>query len=106
MCIRDSSQSRSSGNGWTTPTRVGPEQMSGDPAGARNKDGRMEVFAGLVGSGAANVWQTSANGPWSAWGSLPGANPVTITTATNADGRLVLIARQPNGELRIANQNS
>ena len=102
----DMKQSRSAPTGWTQPTRVGSEQVSGDPAGARNRDGRMEVFAGLVGSGAANVWQTSADGPWSGWGSLPGANPVTVTTASNADGRLVIISRQPNGALLLTSQNN
>lgn len=102
----DLTQNRTSPTGWSAPSRVGSQQMAGDPAGARNRDGRMEVFAGLVGSGAANVWQVSPNGPWSAWGSLPGANPVTVTAANNADGRLVLIARQANGSLLLASQNN
>jgi hypothetical protein len=102
----DLSQSRTSWSGWTSPNRVGPEQLSGDPAGARNRDGRMEVFAGLIGKGAGNVWQTSANGAWSTWGALPGVSPVSVTTATNADGRLLLITRQTNGALLVSAQMS
>ena len=101
----DMSQNPATPTGWNTPNRVGPERLSTDPAGSRNRDGRMEVFAGLIGSGVGNVWQASANGPWSSWGSLPGASPASVTTANNADGRLVIISRQTNGELLIAGQN-
>ena len=52
-----------------------PSRCRPIPAGARNRDGRMEVFAGLIGAACGNVWQTSANGPWSGWGTLPGADP-------------------------------
>lgn len=102
----DMSQNRVSPTGWNSPGRVGTQQMSSDPAGARNRDGRMEVFAAMLGAGIGNVWQVNANGPWSNWGVLPGANPVSVTPANGADGRLVIIARQASGALLISWQKA
>jgi hypothetical protein len=102
--LYDLSQNPYSGTGWTTPANIGAQRLSSDPAGARNRDGRMEVFAGLIGAGSANVWQYSANGPWSSWGVFPGAAPSSLTPGANADGRLVLVSRLPDGTLAIASQ--
>lgn len=59
-------------------------------AAARNKDGRLEIFAVTFGGGVVHRWQQSGGG-WSGWAYL---GPTTSPTyglsgaATNADGRL------------------
>ena len=102
----DMAQNRSSATGWNVPQRIGMVQMSSDPVGARNADGRMEVFAGLMGGVVGNVWQVSPNGSWSDWGTLPGVAPYSVTAGAHADGRLVLISRQTSGALLISSQNN
>lgn len=90
--------------GWTPAANIGLKQLSTVPAGTRNRDGRLEVFAGLVGAGVGNVWQYSANGAWSSWATFTGGSPAALTPSANADGTLVLVSRAPNGVLTIASQ--
>jgi hypothetical protein len=92
--------------GWTPAMNIGLQQLSTVPAGTRNRDGRLEVFAGLVGAGVGNVWQYSPNGVWSSWGTFPGGPPASLTPSANVDGTLVLVARSPSGALTIASQRS
>ena len=69
--------------------------LTGDPAVARNNDGRLEVFViGVNGNALLNKWQNTASTTtsWSAYQSLGGnikSNPAVIA---NQDARLEVFA--------------
>ncbi|WP_353114816.1 hypothetical protein [Microbacterium sp.] len=78
----------------------GPGGAAATPTVVSNADGRLEVFAvDRTTNTIAHRWQTSPNGPWSAWDgnfgtTAAGASPVG---ALNADGRMEIFALAPGG---------
>ena len=76
------------------------------PVVGSNADGRLEVFA--IGADGAlwHIWQWRPGGDWSEWASFGGSfDPAGDTglirpaVGTNADGRLEVFLRSPDGRL-------
>jgi hypothetical protein len=64
---------------------------SGRVVSAKGADGRLETFAAAA-DGVHHAFQTSVNGPWSAWRFLGGPRSAQLAIAPNRDGRLELFA--------------
>jgi hypothetical protein len=82
--------------------RVGRSSSSASGGGtaslARNKDGRLELFAvGLAGE-VFHRWQVSPGGTWSSWARLDGTVS-SMAAETNADGRIELFAVGTAGDV-------
>lgn len=78
----------------------GPGGAATVPSVARNKDGRLEVFALDRGNNSiAHRWQTAANSGWGPWegGFGPTAAGGSPAVASNLDGRLEVVAMAPGG---------
>ncbi len=60
-------------------------------AAARNKDGRIEMFAVRSDGTPIHRWQQAAGANWSAWSTFDGS-VTAVAAAQNADGRLELFA--------------
>jgi hypothetical protein len=87
----------------------GWESLGGNvaqPVVGSNADGRLEVF-GIGADGALwHIWQWRPGGDWSEWASFGGSfDPAGDTglirpaVGTNADGRLEVFLRGPDGRL-------
>jgi len=82
------------GGGWSTWDSLGTPSGAtslGEPAVARNADGRLEVFVTETNA----VWhrrQTAPGAGWSAWDSLRGSPDAPVGVGQNADGRLEIFA--------------
>jgi hypothetical protein len=97
--------------GWTSFGK--PDGLPGGLAFidvGRNADGRLEVFGtGANSPEVWNVWQTSPNNGWSAWGSLgqvdaisPGRSLLELAVGTNQDGRLEVFVNKDDNLSHIA----
>jgi hypothetical protein len=75
-----------------------PESSGSRIALARNKDGRLQLFAVGANWEVYHRWQTSPGGAWSSWSRLDGAVS-SVAVETNADGRLELFAVGLRGEV-------
>jgi hypothetical protein len=91
---------RHPGRGWTGWQAMHPPgeqiRLLGRTAFARNRDGRLELFA-MTGEGTVwHRWQTTpAHGPWSPWSTLgnPGGSADEgMTAVRNQDGHLELFS--------------
>jgi hypothetical protein len=73
--------------------------LKGDPAVARNLDGRLEVFVVAATNTLYHKWQSSVgSNTWSAWTSLGGNIKSIPAVAANSDGRLqVFVVAVDNG---------
>jgi peptidoglycan hydrolase-like protein with peptidoglycan-binding domain len=60
---------------------------------ARNRNGRLEIFARGTDNALWHQWQVIAGGGWSGWASLGGVITSDPTVIENADGRLEVFAR-------------
>ncbi len=100
---------RDASGAWGAWTDLGGS-VATEPVVIKKADGRLEVFAVQAPSGAANDpnadrgplvsrAQTSAGGPWGAWGSQGGSLTVTPTVAVNNDGSLEAFSRWAGGTL-------
>jgi hypothetical protein len=68
--------------------RLGGHDLTGPPCAARNRDGRLEVFALGADRALYHIWEERPGGDWSGWSTLEGqelAPPLHIST--DADGR-------------------
>ena len=74
-------------NGWSGWASLGGK-ITSNPAGACNKDGRIEIFARGLDGALWHVWQTAVNNGWSGWASMGAHFSGTPAVAQNADGRL------------------
>jgi hypothetical protein len=74
-------------------------RLLGMPVVARNRDGRLEVFARSIGNNLTHLWQTEPNAnAWSAWEDLGGGTLVGDPgVGSNADGRLEVFVRATDG---------
>jgi surface antigen len=75
-----------------------PESSVSRIAVARNRDGRLELFAIGQNWELYHRWQTSPGGSWSSWRQLDGSVS-GVAAETNADGRIELIALGLYGEV-------
>jgi hypothetical protein len=94
-------QTAANGSTWSSWSSLGGDFVDGahaGPAVARNKDGRLEVFAtATVGRELFHRYQTSPGGSWNnRWVSLGGFVEKPVV-ARNADGRLEVFAANNNG---------
>ncbi len=93
--------------GWSGWSSLGG-QISGTPSVGTNADGRLEMFVtapdsqtfgtNLDGMVYEQV-QGAVNGSWTGWSSIGGPSLVRVTTGTNLDGRIELIAQDSAGSL-------
>ncbi|MFN2466195.1 MAG: hypothetical protein ABR598_08035 [Candidatus Dormibacteria bacterium] len=95
------------GGGWSSWYRLGNAgglQFVGSVGPGRNGDGRLEIVAVDTNGAMWHAWQTTPSGGWtSQFYSLgkPAGTSIAGTPgeATNADGRLEIVARGANGFL-------
>jgi ligand-binding sensor domain-containing protein/signal transduction histidine kinase len=75
----------------TTSTNVS-KFVLGQPAVARNADGRLELFKVDADGEMRHRWQREANGDWSSWISLGGSVYPGLGTGLNAAGEIEVFA--------------
>lgn len=93
---RECAPERDWNNTWA---RMGSQQMAGDPAVARNVEGRLEVAARGADNRLYLTWQIAANGGWTnAWMPLGEERFVgNPAMARHSDGRLEVLVRGFDG---------
>jgi acylphosphatase len=85
-------------SGWSAYHRLGGV-LTSDPAVARNRDGRLEVFVRGTDNALYNIWQTAANNGWSGFGGLGGVLTTEPSVISNLDGRLEVFVRGTDNAL-------
>lgn len=68
-------------------------KLTTKPTLARNKDGRLEVFARGTDNALWHLWQTAPNNGWSGWASMGGGISSDACVINNADGRLEIFVK-------------
>lgn len=93
---RECAPERDWNNTWA---RMGSQQMAGDPAVARNVEGRLEVAARGADNRLYLTWQIAANGGWAnVWMPLGEERFVgNPAMARHSDGRLEVLVRGFDG---------
>jgi hypothetical protein len=86
-------------------------KLSGPPMVARNRDGRLEVFAKASDGAIWHRWQQAAGaGPWAAWsslGTIEGSGELSVGVGAHADGQLALFAvRTDSGHIQERHQTA
>lgn len=100
------------GKGWAAAwaskrgTLAGSGAVETRLAMARNRDGRLQVFARFQDNSIRYLIQKAANGAWAAWASLGGNVAGDPAAGMNADGRLEVFVRGSDGKLYAARQTS
>ena len=93
-------------SGWTAYSSLGsPGNINGNPAAARNSDGRLEVF--VIGSDHAlyhDSQVTAGGSTWSGFTKLGGYVISTPVVAQNSDGRLQVFVIGSNNALFTISQ--
>jgi len=83
-------------DGWSL---IGSQLAGGKLGVVANLDGRLELFAEILGAQGPQLghrWQTTPNDSWSPWTTLGAPAPRFLgssAVARNADGRLEAFAR-------------
>jgi PASTA domain len=85
------------------------EHFHGEPVVAVSGDGRLELFA--FGGSSDSVWhawqaQWSNSSDWYGWCDMGLPEPMRATAGVNADGTLVLAARDESSQLSYASQTA
>jgi LmbE family N-acetylglucosaminyl deacetylase len=88
-------------SGWVSlgnPSGPGAAN-TGAPVVGVNADGRLQVFAKNSGGGVSTIFQTSINGPFSAWLDLGGGPDIqnALVCVTRSSGRMALFASTRRG---------
>jgi hypothetical protein len=93
-----------SGMGWTATKFVDGTDFASGPVVGYEQNGEIAVFAVDAGGGLRHIWQTSRNGPFTAWSAgnallgAPFSMPPAI--ASNADGTIEILAIDGNGNFQ------
>jgi hypothetical protein len=80
--------------------------LGGTLAAARNRDGRLEVFAGVSDGTLWHISEAAPGGPWSGWSSLNGQLSGSVAVAVNTDGRLEVLIRGSDGAAHNISQTA
>lgn len=89
---------------WASLGRPGATALTDSAVVAASADGRLEVFVQGADQALWHIWQTTPNGPWSAWyshGRPPNSTGIqgSLCVAPSQDGRLELFAIGNDGAL-------
>lgn len=65
----------------------------------RNRDGRLEVFAGTSDGAIGHAWQTAPNGGFTDWFTFGGFWSAGLDAGVNLDGRLEVFVKSNDGQV-------